>query len=74
MRASEENVRDWLFGNVPGSANSSQHEITFIYKLEGKQEYYDSPPHVVLDLPKSVEITAHPPEPSYDHARAEVHR
>jgi len=61
-RASEENVREWLFGRDFHEGISKQ-TITYIYKLQGKEEYYDSSPVVVLDLPCRVEITGHPPQP-----------
>ena len=63
-RASEENVRLWTFcaPAATGSLASSHTTITYTYKLEGNEEYYDPPPKVVLDLPSRVEITSHPPE------------
>ena len=65
-RASEENIRQWSFGAVPGGAASvpaRRHRVIYVYKLEGKEECYDSPPIVVLDLPDRIQVTGHPPEP-----------
>jgi TonB family protein len=63
ISTSEENIRQWTSGPLqPPGTSSTKHTITYIYKLEGKELYYDPPPTVVLDLPDRVEITTHPPE------------
>jgi TonB family protein len=59
--AAEENIRRWTFALGTESSVSRQAVITFVYRLEGKEEY-DSPSSVVLDLPYRVEITSHPPD------------
>jgi TonB family protein len=70
-RASEENARHWTFSGPPTrlGSGSRQTKITYVYKLEGKPQYYDPPPTVVLDLPERVEITSQPPEPQPAVAR-----
>jgi hypothetical protein len=63
ISTSEENIRQWTFARLPASGTSpAKHTITYVYKFEGKELYYDPPPSVVLDLPGRVEITTHPPE------------
>ena len=64
-RAAEENIRRWSFSPAAATGSSvPRHTIvTYVYRLDGKQEYYDPPPTVVLDLPYRVEITSNPPEP-----------
>lgn len=64
-RAAEENIREWTFFPPPVASSSAsiQTTVTYVYKLEGKEEYYDPPPRVVLDLPYRVEVTSQPPEP-----------
>lgn len=63
-RASEENIRQWRFCPASSAQESVRTQtVTYVYRLEGREEYYDPPPRVVLDLPEKVEITSHPPEP-----------
>jgi len=64
VRASEENVRQWVF--CVGSAKNHmalKRTAIYVYRLEGKEQNYELMPRVVLDLPWHIEITAHPPEP-----------
>jgi TonB family protein len=61
-RASEENAKHWTFCPAQ-DATPRKHTITYVYKLEGPKEYYDSPPIVTIDLPDRVEIIGNPPEP-----------
>lgn len=64
-RAAEDNIRHWTFSpaSPPGSSTSSRATVTYIYRLDGQEVYYDPPPRVVLDLPNRVEITSQPPMP-----------
>ena len=64
IRASEENVAHWIFDTgLDKNGASIKRTVIYVYRLEGKEQYYDSMPLVVFDLPGHVEITAHPPEP-----------
>lgn len=65
QRAAEQNLRQWTFypRRLAGGSSSTRFAITFVYRLEGEQEYYDPPPRVVLDLPSRVQIMTNPPEP-----------
>lgn len=64
IEEAEKNLRRWTF-NRAGSSSSPlrQFVVTYVYRLEGQQQYYDSAPLVVLELPNKVEITAHSPKP-----------
>lgn len=63
VRASEDNVRKWVFGRPPlGATVPRNQEVTYAYTLQGPPEYGESTPTVVLDLPSRVEISARPPE------------
>ena len=57
-RAAEENVRQWTFCSA---RESFKLKISYIYRLEGRQEYQLSPAKIFIHLPR-VEIVAHPPE------------
>ena len=58
-RAAEENVKRWTFcSGVVGV----KLRIVYAYRLEGRQEYDDTPAKVLFHLPQ-VEIVAHPPKP-----------
>jgi TonB family protein len=62
--ASEENIREWTFDSSMLSGGQPRRlQIAYLYRLEGKEQYHDAPPKVILDLPDRVEIIAHPPEP-----------
>lgn len=65
QRAAEQNLRQWTFYPrlLTGGSSSTRLKVTFVYRLEGEQEYYDPPPRVVLDIPSRVQITTNPPEP-----------
>ena len=64
QRAAKQNLQGWTFYPRPvGGGSSTRLAITFIYRLEGREEYYDPPSRVVLDLPSSVQIATNPPEP-----------
>jgi outer membrane biosynthesis protein TonB len=63
QKASEENVRQWVFERSPDKEGAIlRGEVVYTYKLEGKAEYYDSAPTVTLDLPSRVLIVARPAE------------
>src|SRR5690242_15360424 len=53
QRAAEQNVRQWTFCPRPvsGGTSSNWSTITFVYRLEGREEYYDPPTRVAMDLP-----------------------
>jgi TonB family protein len=65
QRTAKQNLQGWTFHPRPvaGGGSSTRLTITFIYRLEGKEEYCDPPSRVVLDLPSSVQITTNPTEP-----------
>jgi hypothetical protein len=64
LRETEANIREWTFGPFPeGVRFPVRHKVIYVYKLEGKQAYYDPLPKVVLSLPDRVEIKSQPPEP-----------
>ncbi len=70
IRAAEENVRHWDFETCSTEHRAfSKQTISYVYKLSGERQYYDSMPLVVLDLPFHIEITAHPPEPQPERPR-----
>jgi len=61
--AAEENIRQWTFEPSAPSENApTTLRIAYVYRLEGKEEVYYSPPVVIFDLPERVEIVGHPPK------------
>lgn len=61
QRASEQNIRQWTFSpGAPGETGCSKVSFKYIYKLKGKEDYYDATSDVTIDLPDRVEITARP--------------
>ena len=62
--ATVDNVQRWTFEAAePSHEGPTGTSITYTYKLEGKANYDDTPPIVVLDLPDRILVIAHPPEP-----------
>lgn len=64
-RAAEQNLRQWTFYPRPtkGGCSFTRLTIIFVYRLEGREEYYDPPPRVIMELPSHVQIISNPPEP-----------
>ena len=63
VRAAEENARQWTYDAIGTEGNSARKQtVVYVYKLAGKEKYYERCPVVIIDLPSRVEITGHPPE------------
>jgi TonB family protein len=63
VQDAEKCLRQWVFAPIPeGLKLPVKHKVTFRYKLQGKPQYYDPVPRVVLHLPDLVEITSRPYE------------
>ena len=65
QRAAEQNLLQWIFypTRAPAGSSPTRSTMTFVYRLEGKEEYYDPPPRIIMDLPSHVDIVSNPPEP-----------
>lgn len=61
VHLSEENIRQWTFAPA-AQGHSAKYKVLYMYRLEGKEQYHDSTPSVVFDLPARVTISAHPPK------------
>jgi TonB family protein len=63
--ASAENARQWTFCPTRKAPSEPLEHliVTYIYRLDGGEEYYDPPPRLVFDLPQRIEITTHPYKP-----------
>lgn len=62
-RASEDNIREWIFSPSVSRREPSAMRFTYDYKLAGDEEKYGSAPTILFDLPDRVEIVAHPLQP-----------
>ena len=63
VQEAEKNIREWTFAMFPQSTEFPiSHRIVFTYRLQGKPEYREPIPRVVLHLPDRVEIISRPSE------------
>jgi TonB family protein len=61
VQAAEENARQWLFGPFPSIAQFPiDHQIRYIFRLEGKPVFVGLPTKIKTHLPDSVEVVAVP--------------
>ena len=65
QQAAADNIRAWRFCS---SLAKQSIAITYVYKLEGGEQYEPPAAKVVLDLPDHVTITTNPPKMQVDNS------